>query len=118
LFCSTVSVECCYQNTGIAITSCLTIFSGDEQRNALGVPFFYTGMQTLIIGLFCLLSWKIGWTKADPSENFFTMLLRNHQDEKDENESKEEGVNGDDENKIESQEHNETNDLSLICCTG
>ena len=75
-------------------------------------------MQTLIIGLFCLLSWKIGWTKADPSENFFTMLLRNHQDEKDENESKEEGVNGDDENKIESQEHNETNDLSLICCTG
>ena len=76
----TVSVECCYQNTGIAITSCLTIFSGEDQRNALGVPFFYTGMQTLIVGLFCLLSWKIGWTKAPANENVFKMIYGNYQD--------------------------------------
>ena len=76
----TVSIECCYQNTGIAITSCLTIFSGEDQRNALGVPFFYTGMQTLIVGLFCLLSWKIGWTKAPANENVFKMIYGNYQD--------------------------------------
>lgn len=78
----TVSVECCYQNTGIAITSCLTIFSGEEQSNALGVPFFYTGMQTLIVGLFCLFCWKAGWTKAPPNANFFKMLFNNYQDVK------------------------------------
>ena len=76
---STVSIECCYQNTGIAITSCLTIFSGEEQRNALGVPFFFTGMQTLIVGLFCLASWKAGWTKAKSDDNFFKMLFSNYQ---------------------------------------
>jgi len=77
----TVSVECCYQNTGIAITSCLTIFQGEEQRSALGVPFFYTGMQTLIVGLFCLFCWKIGWTKAPANANFLKMLLTNYQEE-------------------------------------
>lgn len=79
LFNRTVSIECCYQNTGIAITSCLTIFSGDQQRLALGVPFFYTGMQTLIVGLFCLVSWKINWTNCKASENIFKMLLGNYQ---------------------------------------
>lgn len=76
----TVSIECCYQNTGIAITSCLTIFSGEEQRNALGVPFFYTGMQALTVGLFCLASWKSGWTKANPNDDFIKMVLSNYQD--------------------------------------
>lgn len=80
----------CYQNTGIAITSCLSLFRDEEQRRALGVPFFYTGMQTLIIGCFCLLSWKIGWTKCPPNKNFFEMLLKNFQDEDERNNEDEE----------------------------
>mmetsp|Transcript_9819 Transcript_9819/g.12434 ORF Transcript_9819/g.12434 Transcript_9819/m.12434 type:complete len:367 (-) Transcript_9819:97-1197(-) len=74
-----VTVECCYQNTGIAITSCLSVFTGDDQREALGVPFFYTGMQTLIVGLYCLLAWKIGWTKAPRNENFFKMIYTTYE---------------------------------------
>lgn len=51
----TVAVECVYQNTGIAMTSCLALFTDkDEQLQALGVPFWYTGMQVsrLLIKVF------------------------------------------------------------------
>ncbi len=38
-------------------------------------------MQTLIVGLFCLFCWKIGWTKAPANENFFKMLFTSYQDQ-------------------------------------
>eukprot|EP00554_Chaetoceros_debilis_P006294 CAMPEP_0194078168 /NCGR_PEP_ID=MMETSP0149-20130528/4630_1 /TAXON_ID=122233 /ORGANISM="Chaetoceros debilis, Strain MM31A-1" /LENGTH=358 /DNA_ID=CAMNT_0038759371 /DNA_START=180 /DNA_END=1256 /DNA_ORIENTATION=+ len=75
----TVAVECVYQNTGIAMTSCLALFSGDDQRDALGVPFWYTGMQTLFVGIYCLVAWKSGWTKAPANENFFKVLLNSYE---------------------------------------
>lgn len=106
-----VSVECCYQNTGIAITSCLSLFRDEEQRNALGVPFYYTGMQTLTVGLFCLLCWKIGWTKCPPNKNFLEMLLVNYQNQETEVE-----VDKADENKedVEQNESNESNNTRTI----
>lgn len=75
----TVAVECVYQNTGIAMTSCLALFSGDDQQRALGVPFWYTGMQTCFVGVYCLVSWKIGWSKAPPNENIFKVLLQSYE---------------------------------------
>jgi predicted Na+-dependent transporter len=76
----TVSIECCYQNTSIAIASGLAFFKTDEDiRNALGVPFFYTGMQTLVVGLFALISWKTGWTKCPSDVSFIKMVLGNYQ---------------------------------------
>ena len=47
----------------------------------MGVPFFYTGMQTLIVGCFCLIAWKSGWTKAPTNVNIFDMLVKNYQEE-------------------------------------
>lgn len=75
----TVTVECVYQNTSIALTSCLALFSGEDQQRALGVPFWYTGMQTLFVGIFCLISWKAGWTKAPADENIFTVVLKSYE---------------------------------------
>lgn len=66
----------------------------------MGVPFFYTGMQTAIVGLFCLACWKLNWTKADPSMNFFEMLLGNHQDS-------DEKAKNDGHNEIETPENDE-----------
>jgi len=77
----TVTVECVYQNTGIAITSCFVIFSGEEQERALGIPFFYTGMQTAFVGVFSLLAWKLGWSKAPVDENLFKIIIQNYQTE-------------------------------------
>jgi hypothetical protein len=83
--CRTVTVECVYQNTGIAITSCFVIFSGEEQKElqerALGIPFFYTGMQTAFVGVFCLLAWKLGWSKAPADENICKVIIQNYQTE-------------------------------------
>jgi hypothetical protein len=62
--CSTVSVECCYQNVGIATSVALTMFDGDELSEAMGVPFFYGLMEAVILGIYCIGAWKLGWTKA------------------------------------------------------
>ena len=76
---NSLSVECVYQNTGIAMTSCLALFSGEDQRDALGVPFWYTGMQTLFVAIYCLVAWKSGWTKAPANESFFKVLLNSYE---------------------------------------
>lgn len=88
----TVAVECCYQNTGIAIATVLTIFEGADQQKALGIPFFYTGMQTLILGLYCLVSWKIGWTKAPANEKLWTIIMKSYEvQDEDTNEAEDAG---------------------------
>jgi predicted Na+-dependent transporter len=76
----TISIECCYQNTAVAITSCLSLFAGEELKRALGVPLFYTGMQSLIVGTFCLFSWKLGWTKAPANEKFLKVLFHTYEE--------------------------------------
>lgn len=63
----TVSIECAYQNVGIATSLALTMFQGNELNNAMGVPFFYGLMEAVLVGTYCLIAWKAGWTKA-PSD--------------------------------------------------
>jgi len=90
----TVSIECVYQNTGIAMTSCLALFTGEDQSRGLAIAFWYTGMQGAIIIVYCVVVWKLGWTKAPANENFISMLVNNFQHSQ---ESKEEtSVSGDD----------------------
>eukprot|EP00592_Proboscia_alata_P003480 CAMPEP_0194371018 /NCGR_PEP_ID=MMETSP0174-20130528/19355_1 /TAXON_ID=216777 /ORGANISM="Proboscia alata, Strain PI-D3" /LENGTH=280 /DNA_ID=CAMNT_0039148799 /DNA_START=1319 /DNA_END=2157 /DNA_ORIENTATION=- len=64
----TVSVECCYQNVGIATSVAITMFKGDELQRAIGVPIFYGVAEAVIVGLYCVLAWKFGWTKAPKNE--------------------------------------------------
>ena len=76
----TVAVECVYQNTGIAMTSVLALFPDlEEQKRALAVPFWYTGMQTCFVGVYCISAWKAGWTKAPPSDNIFKVILTSYE---------------------------------------
>jgi len=75
----TVSIECAYQNTGIAMTACLALFKGEEQQEAIGVPFWYTGMETLFVGCYCLIAWKLGWSKAPANENIIKVILRSYE---------------------------------------
>lgn len=63
----TVSIECCYQNVGIATSVALTMFQGPDLAEAMGVPLFYGAVEAIILGLYCLIMWKFGWTKA-PSD--------------------------------------------------
>jgi predicted Na+-dependent transporter len=60
----TVGIECCYQNVGIATSVALSMFTGEELNHAMGVPFFYGVVEAVLVGCYCLICWKLNWTKA------------------------------------------------------
>lgn len=60
----TVSVEACYQNVGIATSLALTMFDGQDLNEAMGVPFFYGVVEAVLVGIYCIMCWKLSWTKA------------------------------------------------------
>mmetsp|Transcript_18353 Transcript_18353/g.33266 ORF Transcript_18353/g.33266 Transcript_18353/m.33266 type:complete len:405 (+) Transcript_18353:93-1307(+) len=75
----TVSIECCYQNVGIATSVALTMFDGDELAAALGVPFFYGLVEAVLLGVYCIVAWKIGWTKAPKNVSIWTALSTSYE---------------------------------------
>ena len=84
----TVSVECCYQNVGIATSVALTMFPNKgDLAEAMGVPLFYGLVEAVILAVYCLIAWKLNWTKA-PSDapicHVLTMSYEVYQMEKQE----------------------------------
>lgn len=75
----TLSVECCYQNVGIATSVALTMFKGDELSQAMAVPLYYGLLEAFILGIYCILAWKAGWTKAPKNCSFWTMIGTNYE---------------------------------------
>lgn len=75
----TVSVECCYQNVGIATSVAITMFQGKELSQAVGVPLFYGLVEAVVLGIYCITAWKIGWTKAPPNESFCTVIGKSYE---------------------------------------
>ena len=76
---STVVVECCYQNIGIATSLALTMFEGDDLNHAMGIPFFYGVCEAVSVGSFCFLSWKAGWTKAPCDTPLWKVLITSYE---------------------------------------
>ena len=75
----TVSVECCYQNVGIATSVALTMFEGADRSEAMAVPLYYGIVEAVVVGLYCVVSWKIGWTKAPASAKLWEVLFRSYE---------------------------------------
>jgi hypothetical protein len=69
-----VSVESCYQNTGIATSVAASMFTGDQLATAIVVPLFYGIVEMVTLACFCLVCWKVGWTKAPTNESFCTII--------------------------------------------
>lgn len=76
-----VSVESCYQNTGIATSVALTMFAKDPNQlaTAIGVPLYYGLVVAVLLAIFCTVCWKAGWTKAPPNENVCKMLYNSYE---------------------------------------
>ena len=76
-----VAVEACYQNTGIATSVAISMFSGDGQdlATAIGVPLYYGIVEAVMLAIYCTACWRKGWTKAPASENFFAMLWNSYE---------------------------------------
>jgi predicted Na+-dependent transporter len=77
-----VAVEACYQNTGIATSVAIAMFSGADQAKAVSVPLFYGVCEMVILACYCLCCWKIGWTKAPADENICTVITTSYEVEK------------------------------------
>jgi len=76
----TLSVECCYQNVGIATSMAVSMFDDNMQRaEALCVPLFYGLVEAIILAIYCLIAWKQGWTKAPKDEKVCTMLVNSYE---------------------------------------
>ena len=75
----TVSIECCYQNVGIATSVALTMFRGGELAEAMGVPLYYGLLEAVILGIYCLWAWKAGWTKAPVNAPFCHVIATSYE---------------------------------------
>ena len=67
--CVAVAIECCYQNTGLALTIALSAVPADKVGMASGVPIFYGLVEIVCVPTFALLAWRLGWTYAPVDEN-------------------------------------------------
>ena len=81
----TVGVECCYQNVGISTSAVVSMFSDPLKRGqALCVPLFYGFVEAVVLGIYCIVAWKCGWTKAPRDDKFCDMLMATYEVENDE----------------------------------
>lgn len=74
-----VAVEACYQNTGIATSVALTLFKDRKLASAIGVPLYYGIVEAVLLAIFCLVCWKLGWTKAPANENLCVVLYHSYE---------------------------------------
>ena len=68
-----------YQNTGLALTIALSALPPAEVGEASGVPLFYGMIEIMVIPLFALTAWRLGWTYAPKDENVCVVLVGNYQ---------------------------------------
>jgi predicted Na+-dependent transporter len=75
-----ISIECCYQNTAIATSVAATMFSDPTTRTqAISVPLFYGLVEALLIAIYCVWAWKLGWTKAPADEKLCVVVTRTYE---------------------------------------
>lgn len=74
-----VSIECCYQNVGIATSVALSTFRDEDLALAMAVPFFYGCMEAVFLFLYCIGAWKAGWTKAPRNVSLWTALVTTYE---------------------------------------
>ena len=74
-----VGIECCYQNTGLALTIALSAMRPEDVGEASGVPIVYGLVEIILIPAFALSCWKLGLTYAPPEENVCKAIVGNYQ---------------------------------------
>lgn len=75
----TVSIECCYQNVGIATSVAISMFEGEDRAVAMSVPLFYGIVEAITLGFYCVWAWKMGWTKAPKDDSFCRVITNSYE---------------------------------------
>ena len=55
------------------------MFQGDDLATAVGVPLFYGICEAVILAVYCLGAWKVGWTKAPKDENICVVIATSYE---------------------------------------
>jgi sodium/bile acid cotransporter 2 len=74
-----VGIECCYQNTGVAISMVIASMPESDAEAAIGVTVVYQVAQLAAIGCLVLGAWKRGWTFAPPDMPVLATMCETHQ---------------------------------------
>jgi predicted Na+-dependent transporter len=75
----TISIESCCQNVGIAMSVAMSMFYGDDLARAVAVPLYYGILQASLTFCYCMVAWKLGWTKAPAEAGFWTMIRTSYE---------------------------------------
>ena len=76
----TLSVECCYQNVGIATSAVVSMFDDkDDIARAMAVPLLYGLVEAVVLGIYCVIAWKLGWTKAPSDEKICSVIMTTYE---------------------------------------
>lgn len=74
-----ICIECCYQNTALAIAVAASAFDEEQAGLATLVPLYYGVVEILIIALFALLAWQADWTYAPRTHNLMKCTFGTYQ---------------------------------------
>jgi predicted Na+-dependent transporter len=73
------SIECGYQNVGIATSIAISMFNGDRLAEAIAVPFYYGVVEAVLLLIYCIGAWKAGWTRAPANDRFWHMICTSYE---------------------------------------
>eukprot|EP00527_Entomoneis_sp_CCMP2396_P009406 CAMPEP_0198138550 /NCGR_PEP_ID=MMETSP1443-20131203/1930_1 /TAXON_ID=186043 /ORGANISM="Entomoneis sp., Strain CCMP2396" /LENGTH=367 /DNA_ID=CAMNT_0043800355 /DNA_START=188 /DNA_END=1292 /DNA_ORIENTATION=+ len=75
----TVSIECCYQNVGIATSVALAMFDGADQAKAVAVPFFYGSVEAFFFAHLLHLCMEGGMDQVSQGHFFLEMIATSYE---------------------------------------
>jgi len=55
------------------------LFKGSDLSRALSVPVYYACIEAAIVFIYCISTWKKGWTKAPRDEFFLTVITKSYE---------------------------------------
>ena len=51
----------------------------NDVANAMAVPLLYGLVEMIVLGLYCLVAWKLNWTKAPKDDNFCLVITKTYE---------------------------------------
>lgn len=55
------------------------MFEGNDLAEAMGVPLYYGAVEAIVLGIYCVGAWKMGWTKAPPTDSFWKTISTSYE---------------------------------------
>ena len=59
------------------------MYSGDTLAEAVSIPVYYGIVEAIILSIYCICAWKMGWTKAPKDESFWVVITSTYEVEGD-----------------------------------